>query len=80
MKRFTNVSNGLRSVTFTDGSTIYLIRGQSYESDLETVRVAKRVKVEDVKPAPVSPKRKPSTKSGESFEEFDSKNTEEQAE
>lgn len=49
MKKYTNVSNGLRAVAFSDGLTQFLTRGQSVQSSKSTRRIDAGIKVEDVK-------------------------------
>lgn len=56
MKKFTNKTNQLRTVSFTDGTAQFLMRGQSFVSDKQIVKVQDGVVVTDV-PQPAS-KRK----------------------
>jgi hypothetical protein len=48
MKRYVNKSVGMKSVSFSDGSGVYLRRGQSHESDKSVVYIDVGVVVEDV--------------------------------
>lgn len=56
MKKFTNKTNQLRTVSFADGTAQFLMRGQSFVSDKQIVKVQDGVVVSDV-PQPAS-KRK----------------------
>lgn len=49
MKKYTNMTHELRSVTFNDGTTQFLMRGQSIESDKSTKRVQAGVRVTDAR-------------------------------
>lgn len=48
MKEYINKSPELRSVTFVDGTTQFLMRGQKFSSDAETVKVQPGIVVKDV--------------------------------
>ena len=49
MKKYTNVSNEMRCVVFEDGSSQFLMRGQSIVSDKPTKIVEKGIKVTNVR-------------------------------
>lgn len=48
MKEYINKSSELRSVSFVDGTTQFLMRGQKFSSDLETKKVQPGIVVKDV--------------------------------
>jgi len=47
-KRYTNYTSELRAVHFSDGSTQFLMRGQSIESDDKAARAEDGIKVVEV--------------------------------
>jgi len=49
MKKYTNISKGLQPIEFTDGTGIFLRRGQSIETDQEPVSVPDGIVVVEVK-------------------------------
>lgn len=49
MKKYTNMSNEMRCVVFEDGSSQFLMRGQSIVSDKSTKIVEKGIKVTNVR-------------------------------
>lgn len=56
MKKFTNQTHELRSVSFKDGTTQFLMRGESFESDKVTKRVQTGVRVTDARKVKRQPK------------------------
>lgn len=52
MKRYTNHSNELRAIHFEDGSTQFLFRGQSFETEAEPTRIEEGIRVKESKQPP----------------------------
>lgn len=48
MKKFTNIGKMMDSVSFADGTTIYLRSGESTESNVAAIKVSAFILVEDV--------------------------------
>lgn len=51
MKKYTNMTGELKCVTFQDGTTQFLMRGQSVESEQPTTKVQPGIRITDVKKA-----------------------------
>lgn len=49
MKKYTNMTGELRCVRFQDGTTQFLTRGQSFESDKPTAKVQPGIRESDVR-------------------------------
>lgn len=49
MKKYTNITDKLRAITFEDGTAQFLMRGQSFTTDKVVVVVDNGIKVTEVK-------------------------------
>lgn len=49
MKKYTNRTHDMKTVTFVDGTSQFLMKGQSCVSSKDTKRVEKGIKVTDVR-------------------------------
>lgn len=59
MKRYSNNSVEMRTLYFTDGTAVFMFRGQVVETDKEVSYIPDGVKVKDIEP---SPRKKPAKK------------------
>lgn len=59
MKRYSNNSVEMRTLYFTDGTAVFMFRGQVFETDKDVTHVPDGVRVKDLG-EPISRKRKSS--------------------